>query len=1393
MDTLSAYLAPDRLHAVARGVALPDRTSGTALFADISGFTPLAAALAHELGPQRGAEELTRQLNRVYGALIADVERYHGSVISFSGDAITCWFDAGTAAEAALALSLERAVASALAMQSAISQFAKITTPSGTLFSLRIKVAISAGTCRRFLVGNPQIQLIDVLAGALLDRIAIAEQYTYPGEICVGGEEVALLGSLLQVRAWRTTAYGSVLAVVGGLAHQVALPPLAPPLQLDATAARPWVLPPMYARLQRGEGRYLSELRSSVALFLKFSGINYDQDVAAGARLNAFVQWVQARLAQYEGHLLQLTVGDKGSYLYAAFGAPIAHEDDAARAVAAALALQALPPELNFIHELRMGISQGQMRAGEYGGPTRRTYGVLGNDVNIAARLMSAAEPGQILITERIAAPVAPLYDCAELGAFTLKGQPQPVTVWAIRGARAGHQPDVLKGRQLTPLVGRAAEQAVLAERLAALLHGQAATVLIEGAAGIGKSRLVADLVARAQALHIPTLLGAAEAIEQATPYYAWRPIMRELLGLNEATDTASAQEQLFAQLPPDMHARAPLLNPVLQLSLPDTELTAELTGEVRNSNTQELLVSLLVSAPRPMPQLMIVLEDAHWLDSASWALVALVQRAIPQLLLVIVSRPLDTDDTSLGAAANKDYQRLLEAPDVQRLPLSALSPNDAIMLVCQRLGVVQLPPTVAELIQQRAEGHPFFSEELAYALRDAGMIRIQAGQCILEPNASLQLLDFPQTIQGIVTSRIDRLPPSQQLTLKIASVIGRIFLHRALHDIHPVENDRAYLREYLSTLERLDITALEQPDPNLTYLFKHAITQEVAYNMLLFAQRWQLHQLVAEWYEHTFADDLSPYYPLLAHHWWQAVAQRQFEPQLVLRAIAALEHAGEQALRNYANREAVRFFSQLLELDRSLDAAQNPTDHRRRAGWEQQLGEAYQNLGQLVESRAHLERALVLLGQPFPSSPQALLAGLAQQVRLQVQHRLRPTTVQATTPDARAEALAMAKVYKLLSPLFYVLNQTGALLYTLLQAVNLAERAGPSRELAEAYAGMCIAAGIIPLHNLAETYAQLAETTARASGSPHTLGFVLSRVSIYYMGTGKWEKLDQGCEQAQGIFAQLGDWTRRGESLAIWRSSLERRGAFAQGNKLTEELDSMARRVNHTQHQVWARAQRASNAFYSGQPALAIEHAEMVLAMLADSSIADLPPVIIAHGLIARAQVLQGNYTAARAAADAAAAYMLKSSRPVASTLGGLIGMTEAYIRLWAKARAAHDRSAAELQTQARQACRIFQRFARVYPVAQPSFWLYQGHYAQVAGRSAQASQAWQKAWLFGQQLAMPYEQALAHFELGFHSPAYDPMRRLHLTHARDLFATLGVEYDLQRTERVLQGTMVQ
>ena len=221
---------------------------------------------------------------------------------------------------------------------------------------------------------------------------------------------------------------------------------------------RPWLLAAVYERLRSGAGNFLAELRPTVALFLRFTGIDYDGDEAAGEKLDAFIRRVQAIVDRYRGTLVDLNIGDKGSYLYINFGAPIANEDNAARAASTALELRDLPEELPYIQPLQIGITQGRMRAGAYGGAMHRTYGVLGDEVNLAARLMMKCEPGQILVSRNVQAIILDQFAWNALDPVRVKGKSEPVEIAELCNVGAHPAMHLPQHSQLTPLIGRSAE-----------------------------------------------------------------------------------------------------------------------------------------------------------------------------------------------------------------------------------------------------------------------------------------------------------------------------------------------------------------------------------------------------------------------------------------------------------------------------------------------------------------------------------------------------------------------------------------------------------------------------------------------------------------------------------------------------------------------------------------------------------------------------------------------------------------------------------------------------------------------------------------------------------------------------------------------------------------------
>ena len=885
---LEAYIPGDRRRALATGTPMPDRVRGAALFADISGFTALTETLANELGPQRGAEELTANLNRIFHALIAELERFGGHVIYFSGDAITCWLDGDDGA---------RATVCALAMQATMSQQGEVVTPGGARVRLAMKVTVAVGTARRFVVGDPDIQLIDVLAGRLVDALSTAERFAERAEVVLDPSALEALGDRVEIRAMRVDAQtGREFGVVAGMKVKVDDAPVSireDPLPEEIV--RQWLLPAVFARLATGRGEFLAELRPAYPLFVRFGGFDYDNDDGAIAKLDDFICRAQRIFTSYGGSLLHLTLGDKGAYLSAVFGPPLAHEDDAARAAAAALELR----DLEFTTAakgMQIGIAHGRLRSGTCGHARRQTFTCLGNAVNLSARLMSKAPPGRIYVAESVRVAAGDPFNWEELAPMMVKGKAEPVRGFALTGSK--RHASRSHGSSELPMVGRTAELDAMGGKLEDALAGRGHIVGISAEAGMGKSRLVAEFVRQVARRRITLAVGECQAYGTNTGYFVWRAIWTTLFRLDDAWPEdlqVRALEVELAAIDLALVPRAPLLGGLLDLPIPDNDLTATFDAKLRKTSLEGLLVECLRARAREEP-IVVVFEDSQWLDPLSRDLLEVLGRALASLrvLFVLAYRPSKDAGGGLGIET---------LPHFTEIALAELDEVQAAQLIRSKLTQMfgsQAGPAAAlvDLVTARAQGNPFYIEELLNFIR--------SHEVDLEDASALQRLELPESLHSLILSRIDKLGEAPRRTLKVASVLGRVFRAPMLPGVYPELGALDQVTEHLRTLGASDLVSLDQ-ETEQTYLFKHVVTQEVAYESMPFAFRSILHERVGGFIEASGADTIDRNLDLLAHHYWRS--------ENLPKKREYLGRAGDAAQASYANTAAIDYFERLAPL----------------------------------------------------------------------------------------------------------------------------------------------------------------------------------------------------------------------------------------------------------------------------------------------------------------------------------------------------------------------------------------------------------------------------------------------------------------------------------------------
>jgi len=1359
LHTFASYVPPlllRRLAADPTPLTAPatERFPAAALFADISGFTSLTERLAQRGAV--GAEELTRALNTYFGQLIDLITAHGGEVVKFAGDALLALWLAED--DAHLSEATLRAAHCALTIQATLKDY---TSVDGHRLSLR--ETIGAGHVAMVQLGGMYKRWEVLLVGAPLVQLRKASHDVEPGQIVLSPEAWALAQSAC---VGHPLPSGSVR--LESISTPLAPAPLATPsIPPEADEALRAYLPAaIRARLTAGQTGWLAELRRVTVLFINLPDMHATTPLE---QAQAVMQGLQAALYRYEGSINKLNVDDKGATLVAALGLPpLAHEDDPARGVKAALAMQAAMRGLGLRYAI--GVTTGRAFCGVVGNEQRREYTLMGDVVNLAARLMQAA-PENLLCDAATYEAAQTQLTFESLPAIMVKGKAEPVVIYRPIAERK-------TTRAATTMIGRDAERTQLAEQLAAFQRGESNVALIEGEAGIGKSQLVANFVEHAQAQGATPFLGAGDAIEKMTPYHAWRPIFQQLFRWETLPGDLEARRSVvlarLGALPEAESALelAPLLNVVLPLDWPDTERTAQMNGEARANSTHAFLLRMLQSA---VP-LVIVMEDAHWLDSASWALLLLVVRDLRPALLVIATRPLPDPWPP-------EYTQLLWKPGGLWLVLTALPQAEVSQLICQRLGVTALPGVISAFIREKAEGHPFFSEELAYALRDAGVLQVVDGTCRIAPGLDVKTLLLPDTIEGVLTSRIDRLPPSQQLTLKAASVIGRIFAFRMLRDIHPLETDRPALPDHLAELVRLEMTLLETPEPNLAYLFKHIITQEVAYNLLPFAQRQTLHRAAAEWLESEFAADLSPYYPLLAHHWGKA--------EDLTKTLSYLEQAGEQAIQRGAYREAGDFFEDALRRVESM-----PTVERsefREAHWERLLGEARYGLGQMANSMTHLKRALALLGNPIPDSTVGLIIGILAGIARQFMHLTFPAGFirrRQRDQEASAKALEATRVYERLGQIYYALHKPLPGFYIGFDQLNLAEAVGPSPELAKAYGSVGVAMGFTPLQGLARHYNRRAWETLRGLNDLSALAHVSEQTIVYRLVIYQWAQLPELCETTLQTVERLGELRRYDECRSLYAYVCYLQGDLPKSAEQWQHVYSSARSRDDLQSSIWALYSQVTIGLW----VTSLETTQTLLALLEEAQSLSLnetlsdPDAISSFGLLARVYLRQGEVDRAGEVGTHAANLIAQALPSAFWAFEGYAGAVEVFLELW-RLEEANPHGASQisnLKTKANQSCNALHRFARVFQFARPRAWLYQGVYEWQSGNVKKARQVWQRSLAEAQKNAMPQEEGLAHLMLGRHASGME--RAEHLQKAIEIFERCGAKYYLEQARTTLR-----
>jgi class 3 adenylate cyclase/tetratricopeptide (TPR) repeat protein len=594
-----------------------------------------------------------------------------------------------------------------------------------------------------------------------------------------------------------------------------------------------------------------------------------------------------------------------GDAIMAVFGVPRVGEDDAERAVRAAVAMRGSLDQLNPMFEQEYGVRLS-LRVGIATGEAVATTGavndfmVTGEVANLAARLQTAGSG--VVLSEETYHLLQPLLEAETLPPLDLKGFPRPMTAYLLRALRPiESRPRGVPGLS-SPVVGRDREVAALRSCVDELRRGRGQVVFLVGEAGIGKTRLKIDL-RESLPDGIRWLEGRCQSYTQSTSYAPMVQVLRSLTGLGTAEPAPIARAKLRAALRVLAGPRAEQVQPALAHLL-GVELGSgqpAVPADARSLQSELVLaMRVLLEGLASRDAVILAVEDLHWADVASIELLTLLLELtdLLPLMILLTTRPeSDADAWSLRFHAERNYPHR-----VTEIRLPPLAHEDSERLADNLLRVSDLPEGLRARVLERAEGNPFFLEEILRTLIEEGVLRREGERWVAtaEPERTL----VPTTLRGVLAARIDRLPAPAKLMLQRASVAGRFFTYRALAALaEPGEDlDRA-----LAHLLRAELVREWARLPERQYVFKHALTQDAAAASLLAEPRKALHAAVARHLEETGADLSAEHAPVLAHHWYEAA---EWE-----RALHYALRAAERARALYARPEAVGHHWRALEL----------------------------------------------------------------------------------------------------------------------------------------------------------------------------------------------------------------------------------------------------------------------------------------------------------------------------------------------------------------------------------------------------------------------------------------------------------------------------------------------
>jgi predicted ATPase/class 3 adenylate cyclase len=869
------------------------------------------------------------------------------------------------------------------------------------------------------------------------------------------------------------------------------------------------------SRRMRGERRVITMLFCDVTGSTSMAG-ELDPEDWAEIMDEAF-DYMAAPIYRYEGTLARMM----GDGFLAFFGAPIAHEDDPQRAVRAGLDIihdlgpfrERIEREYGLDFNVRVGINTGPVVVGDIGSDLHLEYTAMGDAINLASRMEETAEPGTVQLADSTYRLVAPLFDWEALGRVQVKGKGEPVVAYRPLGPK--EHPGRIRGIEglESPMVGRSREFVSLLGDMNSLEEGPGKIVFILGEAGLGKSRLISELKGEWSKL-VPDeskwLESQAVPYERSRPYSLFERPIRDALGIEPDDSPAVKRERIEKGLEAFPEEKRDLLSQAVAALIVRDEAVEEqpLQGEALKRALHDLLLSECETNASGGP-FAYIFDDLHWADPASSELIGSIftlAHEYPVLFLAAMRPHREAPGWRLKLQAAEKHASLYREID-----LAPLSEDDSEALIDNLLAISDLPGRLRELILEKAEGNPFFVEEVVRSLIDSGAVARDDTGARWQAAGPIGEITIPDNVQALLISRIDRLEREARRTLQLASVIGRTFYERVLDYINDRVSD---LARQLESLQRAEMILAAAGYPEMAYRFRHELTRDAAYGTILRRERRAYHRRVGQAIEELLPERTGELALELAGHFDQGGEKR--------KALEYYQVAAEASARIYANEEAAEQYAYAIANGLSIATGER-------------LTRLYLARGRVLEHAGRYDEAidgydeLEALGRAREDQ-EMVLAALIALSRVQATLNDRYDPVRARELADRALALAEGLGNR----------EAEATIYWILMLLGRVEGAGDEA---------------------AVEYGERSLAIARENDLREQLAYTLHDLARPYLATHQFEKAVESLEEAGRLFRELGDLPMLADNLTTQASGYHYLGQLEKAVTLAEEALALSRR----------------------------------------------------------------------------------------------------------------------------------------------------------------------------------------------------------------------------------------